>query len=95
VRADARLAELSATMNTILVLQEPVEGAEAHLSSLEPVEKVEHFESRDGHPAFRIVSQADIATNVYDVARQNNWPLRELRQEVVTLESIFNNLVRA
>jgi ABC-2 type transport system ATP-binding protein len=95
VRADARLDELSATMNTILVLQEPVVDAAEHLSSLEPVEKVESFESRDGHPAFRIVSQADIATHVYDVARQQNWPLRELRQEVVTLESIFNSLVRA
>src|SRR5579864_2327250 len=95
VRADARLDELSATMNTILVLQQAVDNAVEHLSAVEHVEKVEGFESRDGHPAFRIVSQADIATHVYDVAREYNWPLRELRHEVVTLESIFNSLVRA
>jgi len=93
VRSDARVDELSATMNVILVLQDAIADAVQQLSSLETVEKVESFESRDGHPAFRIVSQADIATRIYDLARQQNWPLRELRHEVVTLESIFNRVV--
>ena len=95
VRTNARLNELSATMNTILVLQTSVDDAIGHLSKVNNVEKVEAFENRDGYPAFRIVSQTDIATRIYDLACAENWPLRELRYEVVTLESIFNSLVRA
>jgi ABC-2 type transport system ATP-binding protein len=95
VKADARLDELSTTTNTILVLQEDVAGVDGHLSDLEAVHGVEAYQTRDGYPAYRIASEADIATFVYDVAREQNWPLRELRREVVTLESIFSQLATA
>jgi hypothetical protein len=29
---------------------------------------------------------------VYDLARQNAWPLRELRRDARTLETVFNQL---
>jgi ABC-2 type transport system ATP-binding protein len=95
VKADARLDELSATSNTILVLQQPMDGVDQHLSGLEPVERVETFQTRDGFAAYRILSQDDISSLIYDVARSQDWPLRELRREVVTLESIFSQLATA
>ncbi len=95
VKADARLDELSATTNTILVLQQPVEGVDQHLSGLQAVQRVENYETRDGYPAYRILSQADITTQIYEVAKAQDWPLRELRREVVTLESIFSQLATA
>lgn len=93
VKADARLDELSATSNTILVLQQAIDDAEAVLSTLEPVQSVEPYQTREGHPAYRIESRDDVAGLVYEAARDHNWPLRELRREVVTLESIFSRLV--
>ena len=92
VKADARLDELEATSNTILVLQEQEAGAAEQLSGLPNVQSVEAFQSRDGYPAYRVVSDADISVQIYDTARQHNWPVRELRREVVTLESIFSQL---
>jgi ABC-2 type transport system ATP-binding protein len=95
VKADARLDELSATANTILVLQQSADGVETHLSALAAVEGVEAFQTRDGFPAFRITSEADIAPLIYDTAKTNNWALRELRRDVLTLESVFNRLATA
>ncbi len=32
------------------------------------------------------------ARAIYDLARQQSWPVRELRRDVRTLESVFNQL---
>lgn len=92
IKADSRLAELETTNNTILVLQEAQAGVEHELGSLEAVQGVETFTTRDGFPAFRVVSETDIAPLVYDLARQRDWRLRELRRDMLTLESVFNQL---
>ncbi len=92
VKADARLEALEATSNTILVLQQPVGEVEKHLASLPHVQAVEPFQSRDGYPAYRVVSHADVSPQIYEAAKAQGWPLRELRREVVTLESIFSQL---
>jgi len=95
VKADAQLDELAATNNAILVLQKQANGAEQRLAQLEGVEKVEFFLNADGWPTYRIVSGQDICPAVYDLARQEGWPLRELRRDVVTLETVFNRLATA
>jgi ABC-2 type transport system ATP-binding protein len=92
VKADARLDELEATSNTILVLQHEVPDAANQLGNLPQVTAIEPFQTREGYPAYRVVSDADISGNIYDVARTHDWPLRELRHEVQTLESIFSQL---
>jgi ABC-2 type transport system ATP-binding protein len=92
VKADARLADLAASTNTILVLQQAVDDVDRHLSGLESVQTVEPYPSREGYPAYRIVAGADVAPLIYDMARAHNWPLRELRREVVTLETVFGQL---
>ncbi|MDX1994958.1 MAG: ABC transporter ATP-binding protein [bacterium] len=95
VRADARLDELATTSSTTLVLQSPADGIETHLRSLEAVTGIEAFTTREGYPAYRIESQADIAPSLYELARSSNWPVRELRRDVVTLESVFSQLATA
>ncbi|NJN81020.1 MAG: hypothetical protein HC802_01185, partial [Caldilineaceae bacterium] len=49
----------------------------------------------DGYPAFRVLGadESDLCPAIYDLARSKQWPLRELRRDGRTLESIFNNLV--
>jgi ABC-2 type transport system ATP-binding protein len=92
VKADARLDELEATSNTILVLQQPVGQIEKELAMLPNVQGVEPFQNREGYPAYRVISSADVSPQVYEAAKVRDWPLRELHREVVTLESIFGQL---
>ena len=94
VRADARLSELEATSDAILVLQDKVKNIETTLLQVEGVRDVEPTRSPDGFPAYRILgsAKADLTPAVYALARDNDWPLRELRRDVRTLETVFNQL---
>ena len=94
VRADARLSELEATSDAILVLQDKVKSVENMLRKIEGVSAVEAMTADDGYPAYRVIGKAsaDLCPTIYDLARQNTWPLRELRRDVRTLEAVFNQL---
>jgi len=95
IKADARLAELASSADAILVLQDKVSGLEQDLKNLQGVRGLEAIRSQDGYPAYRILGaeQADLCPSVYDLARSKAWPLRELRRDAKTLESVFNSLV--
>ncbi len=94
VRADARLAELEATADAILVLQDQVTGIDGVLGKLDGVSGVEAMQVPDGFPAYRLMGQpkTDLCPAVFNLAKQNNWPLRELRRDVRNLEMVFNQL---
>ncbi len=92
VKADARLDELNETGDVILVLQEEHTGIYERLAAVQDIVDVEQFPSRDGYPAFRLVSHQDIAPDIYQIARHENWSVREIRRDVVTLETVFNEL---
>jgi len=95
VREDARLAELAATSNAVLVLQRAgVNGVENALRGLSGVKEVESVRGTDDGLSYRIVgkTEGDLCPAIYDLARKNNWPLRELHRDVRTLESVFNQL---
>ncbi len=94
VRADARLSELEATSDAIVVLQDRVKDIEAALRRVEGVRAVEPASTPDGYPAYRLqgAAKADLTPAVYALARERNWPLRELRRDVRTLETVFNQL---
>jgi ABC-2 type transport system ATP-binding protein len=100
IKADARLADLAATSDAVLVLEEqPVKAVDA-LRALKGVSKVEMSATPDGYPAYRIHSEtvedgADLCPAVYGLAREQDWPLRELRPDVRTLETVFNELATA
>ncbi|MEM7343390.1 MAG: ATP-binding cassette domain-containing protein [Chloroflexota bacterium] len=97
IRADARLSELAATTDAILVLQDSVSGLDQHLQSLKGVKAVETTRSVDDYPAYRITGEtdADICPEIFALAREQQWPLRELRRDVQTLETVFNELATA
>lgn len=99
VRADARLSELASTPDAIVVLESVPAGTEGLLRNLPGVAGLERFRSADGYPAFRVrgveAGGPDLCPAIYQLARQENWPLRELRRDVRTLESVFNQLALA
>jgi len=94
IRADARLSDLSATSDAILVLQDKARGVTDALRRLDGVKGIEPISIDDGYPAYRVLGSAgaDLCPAVYDLARRNAWPLRELRRDVRTLEAVFNQL---
>ncbi len=95
IKADARIDELASTANAVLVLQEPVTGLEKTIGTLQGVHGIEPLRSIDGYPGYRILGEqsVDLCPALYGMAREHNWPVRELRRDVKTLESVFNNLV--
>ena len=94
IKADARLADLAGTADVVLELCEGAEGVVADLRGLSGVRSVEESLTTDG-PEYRIRGGdgEDPRSAVYDLARERNWRLRELRRDVRTLESVFNELV--
>jgi ABC-2 type transport system ATP-binding protein len=95
VKADAHLDDLANTTDAVLVLGEDQKGIVDRLSALDGVERVETFQTTDGFPAYRVITDEDITPMLYDIARQENWSLRELRRDVMTLEMVFNQLAAA
>jgi ABC-2 type transport system ATP-binding protein len=96
VKADARLADLSATADAVLVLGEGAPDATGDLKALPGVQSVEATHKTDGRE-FRIRGSdgVDLRPAIYELAREKNWPLRELRRDVRTLETVFNELATA
>lgn len=96
VRADARLAELAASSNAVLVLGTPIPEAAEALRRVPGVREVQAFRSTEGFPAYRVFGQPSAALElcpaIYELARTRQWPLRELRRDVRTLEMVFNEL---
>jgi ABC-2 type transport system ATP-binding protein len=97
IKADARLSELAATADALLVLEDAPQGADGALMRLSGVRAVEPLRTPDGFPGFRIQGQAeaadpDLCPAIYRLARDEGWPLRELRRDVRTLETVFNEL---
>jgi len=99
IKADARLSELAATSDVVLVLGDAPAGVECALRNLSAVRDVEPTQTLDGYPAYRVLAQptggADLGPAIYDLAREQDWPLRELRRDVRTLETVFNELATA
>ncbi len=97
IRADARLSELAATSNVVLVLEKRVKGAQESLRGLANVQDLEVTRNQDGYAQYYIRSQsgkkaADLCPAIFQLARQEDWPLRELRPDRQTLETVFNEL---
>lgn len=95
VRADAKLAELAATANVVLVLQEAAPAIKKALQQMDGVGSVQDERSSDGFPAYRVTAKDgadELPTAVFALARQHDWPVRELRRDVRTLETVFNEL---
>lgn len=97
VKADARLAELEVTADAVVVLAGKTDGVERALRSLSGVRGIEPSRTSDGFPSYRVLGMGDVdlCPAIYDLARAGDWPLRELRRDVRTLETVFNQLATA
>ena len=105
VKADAQLAELAVTSDAVLVLERPVPGGAKSLRHLEQARDVSEFRASgtrlnsDGYPAYRIYGAPgagdQLTPAIYNLARTEGWPVRELRRDVRTLEMVFNELALA
>lgn len=97
VKVDSRLAELSQTNDAILVLDEATDGVVEALGELAGVATVEARPPANGHLTYHIrgTQEADLCPAIYQLAAQRHWPVRELRRDVQTLETVFNKLAVA
>jgi ABC-2 type transport system ATP-binding protein len=99
IKADARLSELAATADAVLVLENAPVGVERALRNLGGVRGIERIQTPDGYPTYRVLGQdaegADLCPAIYNLAREEGWQLRELRRDVRTLETVFNELAMA
>jgi ABC-2 type transport system ATP-binding protein len=103
IKADATLRDLAATGHVVMVLAEPnaVAGVTSMLKALPGVEAVESAPVADGHE-YRVQSASgrdgssniDLRPALYGLAREQGWPLCELRREVRTLETVFGELTQ-
>jgi len=99
VRADDSLAELSSTGHVALVLEERVAKVVPTLKALSEVQSVDGAEV-DGGYEYQVHAQSqgegavDLRPLIYQVARDQDWPVCELRREVRTLETVFSELTQ-
>ena len=100
VKADACLADLEASTDVVLILDRDADDVTKALRALDGVRAVEPMPSTDGI-AYRVRAAGtgpdllDLRPAIYSLARDQAWPLKELRREVRTLEAVFNDLVTA
>jgi ABC-2 type transport system ATP-binding protein len=96
IKADARLAELEASTDVILVLAGETPQATAELKALPGVRGVAAIPAADA-VGYRIqaANAQDLRPAIYGLARDKDWALKELRRDVRTLEAVFNELATA
>jgi ABC-2 type transport system ATP-binding protein len=97
IKADSNLKELSRTNNVILILEQDIPGAVDDLKALPGVQKVKKQTSIGQICVFTIEGKthSDLTPIIYRLAAEKQWPVRELRNDVRTLESVFNELAIA
>lgn len=95
VRSDAKLAELASSSNVTLTLQEDDKNAQAALKKLKGVTKV-NKDSVSKNTVYYITGKknTDLAPDVFELAKENNWSVRELKSEARTLETVFSELAQ-
>ena len=98
IKADARLPELAATTNARLTLETgDGEGPKRILAGLPSVQQVTYDRNEKGRISYLIKSGSDrdLCPAIFALAKEHDWRLCELRQEVRTLEAVFNELATA
>ncbi len=98
IRADARLDELAGSNDAVLVLDRAVQDAPTAIAALPGVTQVDQLPTANGHTTghttYRVVGaqETDLCPALYQLASSKAWPVRELRSDRQTLESVFSRL---
>lgn len=95
IKTDARLSELAGSAGALITLEAPPGDAADRMRTLPGAISV--HESRaagEGRVSFHVKGEAgvELCPPLFTAARDNGWNLVELRPEVRTLESVFNEL---
>ena len=95
VRADARLDDIAQTSDATLIVEDKDPSIKNLLGELDGVQQVNCILTNDGNYSYEIVGETgfDLCPSIYDLACKKQWSLRELRRDVRTLETVFNELV--
>jgi len=98
IRADAQLSELAQSGSARLVLEGSADIAAVGeaLQGLPGARDVRTETFRDGRVAFVVHAEddRDLCPAIFELAKRQDLPLRELRSETRTLETVFNELAR-
>lgn len=94
VKANALLSELSGGNDAVLILGRKVDDAHSRLKKLPGVIGVEMLPATNNYISYRVSAEpnADICPAIFQVAQEQQWPLRELHSDHETLESVFSQL---
>ncbi|MEW6429389.1 MAG: ATP-binding cassette domain-containing protein [Thermodesulfobacteriota bacterium] len=95
LKKDARLADLakSATIELILGGEADADAVTGALRTLPAIGALSHAAGNDGRIRFTVKGDApDLAPRIFALARDNGWPVHELKRQVRTLESVFNEV---
>lgn len=96
VRSDARLDELATSSDVVLELQKDAHDAFRTLKKLNGVSKVEKLSLDNERVAYNITGKkdADLTPEIFELAKENDWPVRELKSTARTLETVFSELAQ-
>lgn len=97
IKTDASLEDISNTNNAILVLEEDVSDALQDLKKIKGVNQVTRTKTFGDIYTYYIEGKAnsDLTPQIYRLAAEKHWPVRELKRDVRTLENVFNELAIA
>jgi len=97
IKTDSSLNEISNTNNAILVLEKDVLNVVQDLKKIVGVAGVT-LQSKPGELGVYYIegtSNSDLTPQIYRIAAEKQWPVRELKRDVRTLENVFNELAIA
>jgi ABC-2 type transport system ATP-binding protein len=94
IKADAKLDELTASSSAVVSVEKSATNVEAALSTIGGIRGVKQEGPSNGWVRYRVIGERDVnlCPAIFDVARERNWRLSELRPETRTLESVFREL---
>jgi ABC-2 type transport system ATP-binding protein len=94
VRSDARLDELKSTSGAVVAVPSSATDVEPALAGISGVRSVDADGRLDGYQRYRVVADrgVDLCPLIFDLAKDRDWRLAELRPDTRTLESVFREL---
>ncbi len=97
LRADSVMEELRDTNGVILVLKSDVPRLKPILAQIPTVQTVTRQTTEGTGLRYRIEGERpdELSSVIYQTSREHGWPVREIYNEVTTLESRFNALAMA